>query len=93
MKKFFKIFIVLVLLAIVTSIVIIIGINMNYIPTKFGTYEDDVHWKYYKNKSLKIEGEGDICFINKNGRAYFPEDINDITIGDGITGIGRIIQM
>ena len=87
MKRFFRILIGLVLFVIVIVAVVLVGIYTSHIPIKFGKYEDNVKWKYYVNKTLKVEGNGSIAFANDDGEAYFPEDIENLVISEGITGI------
>ena len=87
MKKFLKILAVVIGVIIVVTGAILIGIYTSLIPIKFGKYDDNVKWKYYVNKTLKIEGKGTVAFINDDGESYFPEDTEKIIISDGITGI------
>ena len=87
MKKFLKVLAVVVGVIIVVAVAVLIGIYTSLIPIKFGKYDDNVKWKYYVNKTLKIEGKGTVAFINDDGESYFPEDIEKIVISEGITGI------
>lgn len=87
MKKFLKVLAIVIGVIIVAAGAILIGIYTSLIPIKFGKYDDNIKWKYYVNKTLKIEGKGTVAFINDDGESYFPEDIENIIISNGITGI------